>query len=261
MAASVLIAASQPLLRLGIGAALAGESEFPVVGEVEAAGGVLEAVARARPDVLLLDAAFQADDPDLLTALATRHPGCRVLMLVDHTDEQCTVRSLLAAPPDHRPDARAICSLHDCCLSAMRHSAKGCLPKASSPRQLRDALHAVAAGELWAGPSLSAYLAELLTRPAEPPAAGRGLTTREIEVVALVVEGLSNRQIGQRLRLSEQTVKNHVARVMAKTRARNRVDLAMLAVRERLALPSTSPETPRAPAVAGARSRATRRRG
>ena len=261
MAASVLIAASQPLLRLGIGAALAGDSEFPVVGEVEAAGGVLEAVARARPDILLLDAAFHAEQPQLLAALATRHPGCRVLMLVDHTDAQCTVRSLLAGPPDHRPDARAIGALHDCCLSALRHSAKGCLPKAGSPRQLRDALRAVAAGELWIGPTLSAYVAERLAQPAEPPAAGRGLTTREIEVVALVVEGLSNREIGQRLRLSEQTIKNHVARIMAKTRARNRVALVLLAMRERLAPPPAPPETPRAPATAGARSRAARRRG
>jgi len=155
--------------------------------------------------------------------------------MVDHTDDECTLRSLLAGPKDRWPDKDTLDNLRECCLLAFRESARGCLPKASDPQRLLDALRAVTSGEVWAGPGLSQYFVELARPQAKHDVPSTRLTKRELEVIALMVEGLSNKEIAGELGLSEQTVKNHVARIMDKVDVRNRVELVLYAVRERLA--------------------------
>jgi DNA-binding NarL/FixJ family response regulator len=124
-------------------------------------------------------------------------------------------------------------NLRECCLLALRESAKGCLPKASSPERLVSTLEAITAGQVWAGPGLSEYFVELVR--SEPGRESKRITRRELDVIALLVEGLSNKEVAGRLKLSEQTVKNHVGRIMDKVGTRNRVELVLYAVRERLA--------------------------
>jgi DNA-binding NarL/FixJ family response regulator len=109
------------------------------------------------------------------------------------------------------------------------------VPKGSDPDRLLNALRAVSAGELWAGPGLSKYFVELVRPDDDKDVPSSRLTKRELEVIGLMVEGLSNREVAGRLGLSEQTVKNHVARIMDKVNVRNRVELVLYAVRERLA--------------------------
>lgn len=229
---SILIALSEPFVRLGVQTALAEEPEFRVSGVVERVADVLTRVAELRPDIVILETSFQEQSPALLSTLAKDHPACRVLMMVDHTDEKCTVRSLFSGPRTKWPDLTVIRNLKECCLNALRESARGCLPKASSPESLVAALRAVAAGEIWAGPGLSSYLVSLLDPAKAAPV--RPLTAREIEVIGLLVDGLSNKRIAARLKLGEQTVKNHVARIMDKLGVHNRVELVLLAVRQRL---------------------------
>jgi DNA-binding NarL/FixJ family response regulator len=168
-----------------------------------------------------------------MQAVLTAHPECQMLVLVDHTDTECTVRRVLSGPRDHWPDRAAIDNLRECCLLAFRESARGSLPKASEPDRLVSALRAIAHGEVWAGPGLSQYLVDIV-RPEEHEQKQR-LTKRELDVVGLLVEGLSNKEIAARLSLSEQTIKNHIARIMVKVEVRNRVELVLYAVRERLA--------------------------
>ncbi len=108
-------------------------------------------------------------------------------------------------------------TIQECCLLALRESARGCLPKGSTPERLIAALQAVAAGEVWTGPD-----------------SNNRITARELEVIELVVRGLSNREVARQLELSEQTVKNHNARIMDKLEVRNRVELVLHAMRERL---------------------------
>ena len=138
--------------------------------------------------------------------------------------------ALLAGPREHWLEEDAIKTIQECCLLALRESARGCLPKGSSPERLIAALQAVAAGEVWTGPGLAAYWMHSI-RPPDPDSNGR-VTARELEVIELVVNGLSNREIAQRLKLSVQTVKNHTARIMDKLEVRNRVELVLHAMRE-----------------------------
>jgi len=231
---SVLIALQEPFVRIGVEVTLEKSEDFEVAGQVENVSGVAAAVDELKPEVLILDEHFRRSDQKLLPGLSQTHPDCRVVVMVDHTDEQCTLRSLLMGPREHWPDDNALKQVQECCLLALRDSARGCIPKASPPDRLLSALKAVMAGEVWAGPGLSEFFRESVI-PQSPPAQQQRVTARELEVIALVVDGLSNREIGQRLNLSEQTVKNHVARIMDKLDVRNRVELALYAVRERLA--------------------------
>jgi DNA-binding NarL/FixJ family response regulator len=230
---SVLIALQEPFLRIGVETTLAESDDFEVAGQAEDAAAVAPAVDRLQPDVLILDEHFRRADQSLLPGLAETHPDCRVIVMVDHTDERCTLRSLLMGPREQWPDDNVLKQVQECCLLALRESARGCVPKASPPDRLVSALKAVMAGEVWAGPGLSEFFRDSVIPQSE--SAQQRVTTRELEVIALVVDGMSNREIGQRLNLSEQTVKNHVARIMDKLGVRNRVELALYAVRERLA--------------------------
>jgi DNA-binding NarL/FixJ family response regulator len=233
MPSSVLIALSEPFVRIGVQVTLDAEEDFAVVGHVDDLPEIVAVVGDRRPDVLILDTHFQREDPRLMQAILKVHPECHVLVLVDHTDAECTVRRLLSGPRSRWPDREAIDNLRECCLVAFRESARGCLPKASPPERLVSALRAIVSGEVWAGPGLSQYLVDLV-RPDETQQKQR-LTKRELDVIGLLVEGLSNKEIAARLNLSEQTIKNHIARIMVKVEVRNRVELVLYAVRERLA--------------------------
>ena len=231
---SVLIALGEPFLRIGVEATLERSEDFEVAGQVEDVTGVRPAIEKLEPDVLILDEHFRRQDQRLILGLAKTHPDCPVVVMVDHTDEQCTLRSLLTGPRDHWPDDSVLKQVQECCILALRQSARGCVPKASTPDRLVSALKAVVAGEVWCGPGLATYFRDTIGDAGEEESHHR-LTARELEVIALLVDCLGNREIGQRLNLSEQTVKNHIARIMGKLDVRNRVELALYAVRERLA--------------------------
>ncbi len=235
MPTSVVVALAEPFVRIGVEVTLRGEEGFGVLRSVDEVSGIVPAVRELRPDVLILDSHFQQAHEHLMRDVLDANPDCNVLVLVDHTDEECTVRSLLQGPKDRWPDRDAMANLRECCLLAFRDSARGCLPKASTPDRLVRALRTIADGAVWAGPGLSEYLVDLV-RPSRPePEATQRLTRRELDVIGLLVEGRSNREIAQGLGLSEQTVKNHIARIMTKVEVRNRVELVLYAVRERLA--------------------------
>lgn len=235
MATSVLIALREPFVRIGIEHTLGDEPSFSVIGHVDELGDIAGAVSEHLPDVLILDSSFQQSDESLMADIMERHSGCRVVVMVDHTDDDCTVRKLLSGPKERWPDRETLNNLRECCLMAFRESAKGCLPKGSDPERLLNALKAVSAGEVWAGPGLSRYFVELVRPETNKNEASSRLTKRELEVIGLLAEGLSNKEVAGRLGLSEQTVKNHAARIMDKVNVRNRVELVLYAVRERLA--------------------------
>ncbi len=233
---SVLIASLEPLVSLGLRVTLDREPDFDVVGEVSEAADIVGAVAAHNPDLLLLDSKFQQRSDTLMRDLSGKHPSCKIVVLVDHTDESCTLRSLLAGPREHKPADDALRIMQECCLLALRESAHGCVPKASPPEQVVTALRSVMAGELCAGPGLAQHWREWWQEgSAEAAADDQRLTAREIEIVGLVVDGKSNATIADELGLREQTVKNHVARIMSKLRVRNRVELALKAVRGHIA--------------------------
>lgn len=227
----VLVGLGAPFLRLGVETTLKTADGCQVVGSVSRSGEVLRAVDRLRPDVVVFDADFQRDDPTLLAQLTSSHPGCGVLVLVNHSDEECVVRSLLAEPGAPRLSDDALARLGECCMLALRASARGCVPKSGEPARLLDAIRTVAAGDLAAGPWLEALIREPARRPLPTARASERISGREMDVIELVARGLENKEIARDLGIREQTVKNHLGSAMRKLGVRNRQEVAIFAVR------------------------------
>lgn len=233
---TIVVALQEPIMALGARTALEGVPGFRVLACVSTAAEVEPCVARLSPQVLLMDAHFQQGaDGSILPLLAEKHRECKVLVMVDHGDDECTVRALMANGRTFRLTEDALQRLRECCLTALRSAARGCIPKCASLETLVDAVRTVAMGEYWTGPGLTAAWIEEIRSGLSVAVSPTSLSPREIEIIGLVVEGLANKEIASRLGLSEQTVKNQVSRIMAKLGLNCRTELALYAVRARLA--------------------------
>ncbi len=231
----VLVALEEHLLRLGMKAALEEAEDCRVLGLVEDVGKVEEEVRRLAPQVLVMDARFQRLDRQLIPRLTAEHPELKVLVMVEHSDEECSIRALLADPRAARFSEEALEHLDECCLTSLRSSARGCVPRTADPAKLVQAVRTVAAGEIAAAPWLTAILApgSGVPRP-EGPAP---ISARELDVIGLVAEGKGNKEIARRLGIREQTVKNHLASIMQKLGLKSRLEVGIHAVRQNLAAP------------------------
>ena len=212
----VLVVDDQTLMRTGLVGMLSVHDDLQVVGE--AADG-LEAVQRApvlRPDVVVMDIRMpRLDGIEATRRLRARPDGPRVLVLTTF-------------------------DLDEYVWQALRAGAGGFLLKDAPPERLADAVRTVAVGEPLLAPSVTRRLVErYVGGPAADEAARllADLTAREREVLDLVVEGLSNAEVGARLFLSEATVKTHVTRVLAKLGVRDRVQAVVLAYESGLVTP------------------------
>ena len=211
----VLLADDQALVRTGLRMIVEAESDLTVSGE--AADGV-DAVAEARrlqPDVVLMD--IQMPNLDGIAATRTIVRDCpltRVLMLTTFDRSQLVYEALVAG-------------------------ASGFLVKDAPREQLVGAIRAVNRGEELLAPSITRRLIEEFTRtdrlPTHPGIAS--LTDREREVLLLVARGLPNAEIAQELFVSIQTVKTHVARMLTKLGARDRVQAVVIAYESGLVRP------------------------
>ncbi len=209
----VVVADDHPLYRKGVVEALDDEAGIEVVGEASSAAEAVTKSAALRPDVVLLDIAMPGGTGiEAVGEIIARHPTCRVVMLTVSEQE-------------------------DDVLAALRAGAHGYLLKGVSAEELANAVRRVAAGEAHVSPLLASLLLQDLSRGRRPEL-GDDLTEREWEVLALVADGLTNREIGERLYLSEKTVKHHMTNLLAKLHVRNRVEAALLAARLRADRPS-----------------------
>ena len=206
----VLVAEDQPIVRAGFRALLEAEPDLEVAGEA-ASGAAAVAAARAlRPDLVLMDLRMPEMDGLEATRQITADPslaGTRVLVLTTF-------------------------ELDEYVFGALRAGASGFLLKGGEPADLLAAIRVVAGGESLLAPSVTRRLIEAYTaRPARatPPTALAELTPREREVLALVAAGLSNLEIAKALQLSPLTAKTHVSRILGKLRARDRVQLVVMA--------------------------------
>jgi DNA-binding NarL/FixJ family response regulator len=203
----VLVVDDQRLIRDSIASLLDVQPGIAVVGT---AGDGREAVDQAqalRPDVVLMDVRMPTmDGIDALTVLRQTVPDCRVVMLTTFDDEEYVVR-------------------------ALRAGATGYLLKDLPARELADAVRLTHAGVMQFDPAAAARLTSALDRrpgpPARPP--GHVLTAREVEVLRLVATGATNREIAERLYVSEGTVKNHISRVLGRLGLRDRTQAALYA--------------------------------
>jgi DNA-binding NarL/FixJ family response regulator len=207
-AVRVLVADDHQLMREGTAALLAADPRIEVAGMARDGREALELAGRRAPDVALLDLNMpELDGLQVCAELRRSHPEIAVLML--------TVS-------EHEPDLYA----------ALRVGAGGYLTKDMPAGELIEAVLAVARGEpRIAAAMASRMLAELGGTAAAPEDPLGALSEREREVLTLLSEGLRNREIAERLVISEATVKTHVRHVLEKLRFRNRAEAAAFAAR------------------------------
>jgi DNA-binding NarL/FixJ family response regulator len=216
MTVRVLIVDDEELVRTGLRLILEAEPDLTVVGTaVDGASGVA-AARRFRPDVVLMDIRM----PGLDGLAATREllggedpAGCKVVILTTFDVDEHV-------------------------YEALRAGASGFLLKDVPADQLAHAIRVAAGGEALLAPSVTRRLISAFTRRmpgsglrAPAPAGLAELTAREVEVLRLLAEGLSNAEIAQRLFVGEATVKTHVARVLTKLAVRDRVQAVIVAFR------------------------------
>ncbi len=195
-----------PLIRAGLRAVLEGYATVTIVAEAGSAAEGLEAVVRHKPDVVLLDLRLP-DRPGLVVCrdILQRRPGTRVLILTSAAEER-TVREAIAI------------------------GAHGYLLKENDGASLVAAITRVAAGHSVLDPSLADQVLSLMKRGPEPARGDRiaVLSTQERRVLALLADGLTNKGIGEKLGLTEKTVKNYLSNIFDKLHLSNRAQAAAL---------------------------------
>jgi DNA-binding NarL/FixJ family response regulator len=152
--------------------------------------------------------------------------------MVAHTAEQCAVRHVMDAADQARLSPDALCRVDECCLMSLRNQAHGCLPREAGAEEVVRAVEGVAAGEIVAAPWLSVVNRARTGRT--PLDEAGAITPRELDVMALLAEGMGNKAIARQLGIKEQTVKNHLARIMSKMGLNNRVQVGLAASRYNL---------------------------
>ena len=200
---------SHDIFRMGVRSALSERAEIQVVGETGDLDEGLELVARSRPHVVVVGIREHEHGLlEMLPRLQAQYPPTRMLVLSRSDEDQ-----VLSA--------------------AMRGGASGYLVKDVAVSQLVSAVHSIAGGHnlIESGPALR--MATRTTQPSAPDANDplAGLTPQERKILALIGEGLTNRQIAERLYLVEKTVRNHVTRLLAKLGVERRTQAALLAAR------------------------------
>jgi DNA-binding NarL/FixJ family response regulator len=202
----VMIVDDHPLVRSAVARALTADNML-VVAEASSAEEALDIAPKVNPDVLLLDIALPGmSGVQLVRELAPRLPATKIVML-----------TVSAADRD--------------VLDAIRHGASGYLTKDVSPEALARAVRATQTDELVMPRRLAGRLVARLARrgPPDPPAEDPGvdgLTQRENDVLRLLAEGLSDRDIAAALTISTRTVESHVSNILHKLGARNRSEAA-----------------------------------
>lgn len=211
----IVLADDEPLIRGGLRALLEAEDDMRVVAECDDGAAAVDAVRLHRPDVAVLDVRM----PGVDGIEATRRlagSGARILMLTTFDGDEHV-------------------------FAALQAGAAGFLTKDTTPDRLVEGVRIVARGDQLLAPAITRRLiAEKIQRFQPEGDAGRRvdeLTEREKEVLLLVARGLSNRDIGDDLHLSEATVKTHITRVLAKLGLQSRTQAVVFAYEHGLVTP------------------------
>jgi DNA-binding NarL/FixJ family response regulator len=215
----VLLVDDQALVRSGFRMILEAKDEFDVIGEAEDGRQAVELAAITSPDVILMD---------------VRMPGM---------DGVEATRRILGAGSSARVLILTTFDLDEYVVEAIRAGASGFLLKDVRPADLVEAICVVAAGEALLAPTVTRRLLDRFARTVpddRTPPALEGLTERELEILRLVAQGLSNAEIAAQLVVAETTVKTHVSSILRKLRLRDRVQAVVAAYDAGLVRPASS---------------------
>ena len=210
----ILLVDDQTLIRQGIRMLLVGENDLEVIGEAGNGHEALDQMMSLQPDVVLMDIRMpEMDGVSATREISQRFPGCAVIILTTFDDDETIFEGL-------------------------RAGARGYLLKDINADEMTAAIRTVASGGALIQPSITRKVLAEFTRLANPLSQAGSttpqpliepLTDREMEVLRLLAEGLSNREIAERLVITEGTVKNHVSNLIAKLNVRDRTQAILKA--------------------------------
>lgn len=201
---NILVVDDHPLFRQGVLNSLAMDPEFKVVAETDSGQEALALARKLLPDVVLLDISMPGWN-GIVTAekIAMACPATVIVMLTGSDDK-------------------------DKLLSALKAGARAYVLKGVSAKELASVIRSAVAGEVYVSPSIAAEMLVSLTQGKAPDPL-QELTDREREILALIGTGLTNREIGERIFLSEKTIKHYVTNILQKLQVRSRVEAALVA--------------------------------
>lgn len=202
----IIIADDHAIFRDGLRRLLASEKDFAVVGEAADGEQAISLTRQLKPDILLLDLAMP------------RKPGMETLR--ELAELKLPVHVILLTAAIHPFEVSC----------ALQLGARGVVLKASPPELLLKSIRAVSEGQHWVASEVLSDWARI----AEEPTGAAALTSREMEIVSAIRSGSSNREIAQKLSISEETVKRHLSNIFAKLGVSSRLELALLASRHNL---------------------------
>jgi two-component system, NarL family, nitrate/nitrite response regulator NarL len=197
-----------PMLRAGVAHTLRAEPDFEVVGEGGSASDALRIARDELPDIMLLDVSLPGGGIEAAQAIASACPVVKVVMLTVLQNEESV-------------------------SAALQAGARGYILKGISGPDFVRTVRDIDRGENYVSPSLAArLLAAAKSKNADRDLDANplsALTAREEQILSLVAEGLSNKEVGAQLKLSEKTVKYYMTNILQKLQVRNRVEAALLA--------------------------------
>jgi DNA-binding NarL/FixJ family response regulator len=209
----VLVADDHALFRRALAAVFADEADVELVGEASDGEEAIRKASELAPDVILMDVRM----PKVLGIDAARQikadqPATKIVMLTVSDDEEDL-------------------------FEAIKAGASGYLLKEVDPAEIAAALRQINEGHSLLSPAVASKLVSefaAISKRADERASRPTLTDRELEVLRLAADGLTNRQIGRRLQISENTVKNHIRNILEKLHLHSRMEAVLYAVREEL---------------------------
>jgi DNA-binding NarL/FixJ family response regulator len=214
----VLLADDQRVVRDGLTLLLDLLPGIEVLDAASDGAQAVELARRLRPDVILMDLRMpRCDGVEATKLLREQCPEVKVIVLTTYADDRSV-------------------------LDALRAGARGYLTKDAGAAQINETLQRVVSGQAVIDPAVAEHVINAITRDEpRPPPLPDALTPREIEVLTLIADGLSNVEIARRLVISEATVKSHINRLLSKTGVRDRAQAVGYAYRHGLARPDSAP--------------------
>ena len=207
----LLIVDDHTIVRKGIKVLVATEKDMQVIGEAENGAEAVEKAASLKPDVILMDLVMPSMDGIEATGRITaQQPEARILVLTSFAAD-------------------------DKVFPAVKAGALGYLLKDSSPAQLLEAIRQVHRGEPSLEPAIARKVLQELSNPGQGKPTAEPLTQRELEVLRLISQGLSNKEIAAKIFVAEWTVRTHVSNILSKLHLASRTQAALYALRSGLA--------------------------